>query len=180
MLRISRGRASATFIASSMLLLSMVLVAGVTATGDEDHPVVGRWSITSDAGGAVWAFQPSGALVVSGPGEIMSEGSWTAVAEDELDASVDVQVTGQALEVMAEVSSDATAIALYVSATEATRPDDWRPWPAESRLVGERFGMMVEETPEPTPPPVECLRPEWVDGLVDWDRCDEEPASSQA
>jgi hypothetical protein len=176
MLRISRGRTSVVFIAISMLLISVVLVAAVAATADQEHPVVGRWSITSDAGGAVWAFQPSGVLVISGPGEIMSEGTWTAAsAEDELDARVDVLVTGQQLTVMAQVSPDATAIALYATATEATRPDDWRPWPTESRLVGERFGMMVEGTPEPTMPPVECLRPQWVDGAVDWDRCDDEP-----
>jgi hypothetical protein len=34
--------------------------------------------------------------------------------------------------------------------------------------------MMVEETPEPTEAPVECLRPQWVEGEVDWDRCDED------
>jgi hypothetical protein len=37
--------------------------------------------------------------------------------------------------------------------------------------------MMMEETPEPTATPVECLRPQWVEGQVDWDRCDEGAAT---
>lgn len=173
------GRSAVTAIALVLLLLVTVFAVGLVSAADEDHPVVGRWSITSDAGGAVWAFQPSGALFVSGPGEIMAEGTWApATSERELDAAVDMQISGQQLDVMAQVSSDAAAIALYVTATEAMRPDDWHPWPAESRLVGERFGMVAQATPQPTGPPLECLRPQWVDDAVDWDRCDEEQAAS--
>jgi hypothetical protein len=179
MTRTFLGRSAVTAITLSLLLVAAVVASGLVSAADEDHPVVGRWSITSDAGGAVWAFQPSGALFVSGPGEIMAEGTWAPAAnEGELDAAVDMQITGQQLNVMAQVSPDATAIALYVTASEATRPDDWHPWPAESRLVGERFGMMAQDTPEPTEPPVECLRPQWADGAVDWDRCDVEQAAS--
>ena len=157
-----------------MLLLAAVFVSGLAQS--EEHPVVGRWTVESEAGGAVWAFQPSGALMLTGPGEISAEGTWSAAAgPDELDASIDVSVTGQQLEVLAQVAPDGTALALYITATEATRPDDWRPWPAESRLIGQPFGMMVEETPEPTEPPIECLRPQWTEVEVDWDRCDEEP-----
>lgn len=167
------GRTALASLGAALLLLSAVAITGLASDATEDHPVVGRWAITSDTGGAVWAFQPSGALVVTGPGEIMSEGSWTAAsAPDEVDAIIDAQITGQELTALAQVSPDGSEIALYVTATEATRPDDWRPWPAESRLVGERFGMMVEETPEPTETPLECLRPLWVDDEVDWDRCD--------
>lgn len=161
-----------------VLLLVVVVATGLAQDGHEEHPVVGRWNITSDVGGAVWAFQPSGALLVTGPGEIMSEGSWTAAAAPgELDATIDVEVTGQLLYALAQVAPDGSALALYVTATEATRPDDWHPWPAESRLVGQPFGMMVEETPEPTQTPVECLRPQWIENEVDWDRCDAEPAT---
>ena len=32
--------------------------------------------------------------------------------------------------------------------------------------------MTVDETPEPTEAPLDCLRPQWADGEVDWDRCD--------
>ena len=172
----SVGRSAITSIAAATLLLTAVVVSSVAQDATEDHPVVGRWSITSDeVGGAVWAFQPSGSLIISGPGEIMSEGSWSpAAGPDELDASVETEVTGQQLEILAQVAPDGMALALYATATEAERPDDWHPWPAESRLVGERFGMMVEETPEPTEAPVECLRPQWVEGEVDWDRCDED------
>lgn len=173
MKRTSLGRSLFTSIAAVFLLLTVVVANGVAQDADEEHPVVGRWSITSDAGGAVWAFQPSGALVVTGPGEIMSEGSWTAASgPEELDATVDVQVTGQQLQALAQVSADGTGIALYVTATEATRPDDWRPWPAESQLIGQRFGMVVDETPAPTEAPIDCLRPLWVESEVDWDRCD--------
>lgn len=175
MTRNAAGRSVLTSFAAAALLLTAVVVTSVAQDATEDHPVVGRWSVASDeVGGAVWAFQPSGALIVSGPGEIMSQGTWTAAAgPDELDATLDVEITGQQLEVMAQVAPDSSRIALYVTATEATRPDDWHPWPPESRLVGERFGMMVEETPEPTAAPLDCLRPLWVDGDVDWDRCDE-------
>ncbi len=173
MMRHFLGRSLIASVGVTALLGTMVVATGVARDAGDEHPVVGRWSITSDAGGAVWAFQPSGALVISGPGEIMSEGSWTpAAGPGELDAAVDVEVTGQQLQALAQVSVDGTGIALYVTATEATRPDDWRPWPPESRLVGERFGMMVDETPQPSEPPIECLRPQWRDGEVDWDRCD--------
>lgn len=174
MTRTSFGRSASASLVAAILLLTAVAITSLAANTTEDHPVVGRWTVTSDAGGAVWAFQPSGLLVVTGPGEITSEGSWTpATGPEELDATVDAQITGQQLAAMAQVSPDGSQIALYVTATEPTRPDDWRPWPAESRLVGQRFGMTVDETPEPTDAPLDCLRPQWADGVVDWDRCDE-------
>ena len=170
------GRSAFTSLGAAILLLTAVVVTGMAQ--DEDHAVVGRWTVTSDAGGAVWAFQPSGKLVVTGPGEISAEGSWTpASGPDELDATVDVTITGQNLVVLAQVAPDGSALALYVTATEATRPEDWHAWPPESRLVGQPFGMMVDVTPEPTATPIECLRPQWVEGEVDWDRCDEESAA---
>ncbi|MEX1345184.1 MAG: hypothetical protein AB1Z63_10975 [Candidatus Limnocylindrales bacterium] len=168
------GRTTIASLGAAILLLAAVFASGLAQ--DQEHPVVGRWTITSDAGGAVWAFLPSGKLVVTGPGEISANGRWRpASGPGELDASVEVTITGQELAVLGQVAAEGTGLALYVTATEATRPDDWHPWPAESRLVGQPFGMMVEETPEPTPAPVECLRPLWVDGAVDWDRCDEAP-----
>jgi hypothetical protein len=177
MTRSSFGRSAAASMAGVILLLATLVGSGLAQDSSGEHPVVGRWSITSDAGGAVWAFQPSGTLVVTGPGDILSEGTWTpAAGPDAFDATVAVEITGQQLEAIGQVDPGGTAIALYVTATEATRPDDWLPWPAESRLVGERFGMMVEETPQPSEPPLDCMRPQWVDGQVDWDRCDEAPA----
>ena len=90
------GRTALASLGAALLLLSAVAITGLASDATEDHPVVGRWAITSDTGGAVWAFQPSGALVVTGPGEIMSEGSWTAAsAPDEVDAIIDAQITGQ-------------------------------------------------------------------------------------
>lgn len=170
------GRSAVASIGAAILLLAAVVVSGLAQS--QDHPVVGRWTITSEAGGAVWAFQPSGTLIVTGPGEISAAGSWTpAEGQDELDATVEVTVTGQELDVLAQVAPDGSALALYITATAATRPDDWRPWPATSRLIGQPFGMMVEETPPPTAAPVECLRPQWIDGEVDWDRCDEVPST---
>ncbi len=171
MMRTTLGRSSLAAIATAGLLLAAVAVNVLAA---EEHPVTGRWNIEAQPGGAVWAFQPSGALFVNGPGEIISEGTWSAAEGDgAFDAAVDVPVSGQTLSILGQVSPDGAAVALYVTATEPERPDDWIPWPAESRLQGQPFGMMAEDTPEPTEPPLDCLRPEWVDGAVDWDRCDE-------
>lgn len=176
MTRNPAGRSIIASLGATILLLGAVVVSSLAQDASEDHAAVGRWTVTSDVGGSVWAFQPSGALIITGPGDILSQGTWTpASGPDELDATVDVEVTGQVLEVLAQVAPDGSAIALYITATEATRPEDWQPWPAESRIVGQRFGMMVEQTPEPSPPPVDCLRPRWVAGEVDWDRCDGEP-----
>ena len=172
MMRAPVGRTSISVITAALLLLTS-LVGGALA-GPADHPVVGRWVVEAEPGGAVWAFQPSGMLAASGPGEIESKGTWTIVDEDgAFDATLEVTVTGQTLSVLGQVADDGTGVALYVTATEATAPDDWTPWPTESRLVGTPFGMMTAETPEPTEPPLDCLRPEWVEGAVDWDRCDE-------
>jgi hypothetical protein len=173
MTRMTFGRSAIISIAGALILLVAVVASGV-AQPAEDHPVVGRFSITSEAGGAVWAFQPSGALIVSGPGEIMATGTWApADADREFDAVVDMTVTGQLLEALGQVSPDGRAIALYVTASEATRPQDWTPWPTESRLTGERFGMVTDPSPSPTPAPPDCARPDWVVGIVDWDRCDD-------
>ena len=105
MKRTSFGRSAAASLAGAILLLTAVAITSLAANTTEDHPVVGRWNVISDAGGAVWAFQPSGVLVVTGPGEITSEGSWTpAAGPEELDATVDAQITGQQLAAMAQVS----------------------------------------------------------------------------
>lgn len=170
------GRAPLALAISLLLALSL---AGAALAGPAEHPVVGRWVVEAEPGGAVWAFQPSGKLVASGPGDVQSEGTWEMIDEDgAFDASLDVVVTGQTLQVLGQVADDGTAVALYILASEASLPEDWTPWPAESRLVGRLFGMMTEETPEPTEPPLDCLRPTWVDGVIDWDRCDEGPTAA--
>lgn len=154
-------------------LLASVQAVGSAAAASDDHAVVGRFSISSEAGGAVWAFQPSGLLVLTGPGDIMSEGSWVAaVGADEFDASIGYAIAGQELQVQGAVSPDGSQVAVYVRATEPTRPDDAEPWPIESRLTGERVGMTPEASPSPSPLPPDCTRPQWLDGDVDWDRCD--------
>ncbi len=176
MTRTTTARSALSGMAAAVLLLLGLMTTGLGSDAGEDHPVLGRFSVTSEAGGAIWAFQPSGKLVVTGPGDIVSLGTWVpAAGEGEFDAKVDVAVTGQVLEVLGQVSPEALEIALWVAATEATKADDWTPWPAESRLTGGRLGMMSEATPSPTPQPLDCARPEWVDGSVDWDRCDNVP-----
>lgn len=167
----SSGRVALGFIATVSLVLSVALAAVAVPA---QHPVVGRWLVEAEPGGAVWAFQPSGVLAASGPGDIQSEGIWQAVDDKgAFDAVLEVAITGQTLQVLGQVADDGTGVALYVTATEATAPDDWTPWPAESRLLGTPFGMTTEDTPQPTAPPLDCLRPQWVDDVVDWDRCDE-------
>lgn len=158
--------------AAAGLLLAAV-VATVGASTHEEHPVVGRFAIVSAAGGAVWAFQPSGVLVVIGPGEIISEGTWSAASEPrDFDARVEVAVSGQSLEVLGQVRDDGEAVAIHVTASEPARPDDWPPWPTESRLLGERLGMTTEPEPSPTLRASDCARPEWIEDSVDWGRCD--------
>lgn len=168
---ISKATAT-TGIAVAMSLLAVSLTAGSGADAEDEHEVVGRFTIESEAGGAVWAFLPGGLLMVMGPGDISSEGTWMpSVDERDFDASLDVTVSGQVLDVLGQVSPTGDKIAIHVVATEPTRPDDADPWPVESRLIGERFGMVVEPSPSPLPLPEDCARPEWVDGAVDWDRC---------
>jgi len=169
------GRSVLAVVVSATVVLGVFVTATLARGVDDSHPVVGRWNVEAEPGGSVWAFQPSGALIVSGPGEIMSEGTWTAAEEEgAFDAQVDVNVTGQLLEVLGQVADDGSMAALYVAASEATRPDDWTPWPSRSRLVAPRFGMLADGSPLPGEAPLECLRPEWLDGGdVDWDRCDD-------
>jgi len=165
-------RTGVSIVTAAMVL--MIVLAGSGFSSDEavTHEVTGRYSIESDAGGAVWAFQLGGLLVVTGPGDISSEGTWKpASGEREFDASVEVTVSGQSLDVLGQVSPDGDRIAVYVIATTPTRPDDADPWPTESRLIGERFGMVVDASPPPLPTPEDCARPEWVEDAVDWDRC---------
>lgn len=165
-------RTTLVALAAAMLLLPALFLSGFAADELDDHDVVGRYSVTSEAGGAVWAFQPGGLLVLIGPGDIMSQGSWSVAAgEREFDATIDYGVTGQVLEILGQVAPDGVAVAFYVSASDATRPDDADPWPMESRLLGERVGMTPEATPSPSP--LDCTRPLWLGGLVDWDRCDD-------
>ena len=146
--------------AAAVLLLAVSIGTASAADGAEEHEVLGRFSIESGAGGAVWAFLPDGLVVVTGPGDISSEGTWvTAAGERDFDANVEVTVSGQALDVLGQVSPGGDKVAVYVLATEPTRPDDAVPWPPESRLIGERFGMVVEPSPSALPLPEDCARP---------------------
>jgi hypothetical protein len=166
-------QAGLTLLTMAVAMLALIGSAGRASQADGTHPVVGRWNLASDVGGAVWTFQPSGKLTVIGPGDIVSEGSWTPAGDEgAFDATVDVPVTGQQLTVLGQVSADGEAVALYVAASEASRPGDWTPWPAESRLQGERTVMVPDPSPMSSPVPIDCLRPQWLDGTVDWDRCD--------
>jgi hypothetical protein len=165
-------RTAASVATATMALIVALTVSGFASDEASDHEVIGRYSVESDAGGGVWTFQPGGLLVVIGPGDIISEGTWEpALGEREFDASVEVTVSGQTLDVLGQVSPGSDRIAIYVTATEPTRPDDADLWPTESRLVGERFGMVVDPSPSPEPTPEDCARPEWVEDAVDWDRC---------
>lgn len=177
--RTTLGRTAATGIATAVLLLAATVASSLATGPAEDQVVVGRWSVVSEAGGAVWSFQPSGLLVLVGPGTLEAEGTWTAGPDlREFDATVDVVASGQVLAVLGQVSPDGSEMAVFVAATEPERPSDADPWPAESRLVGERFGMLPEETPSPSPAPPDCERPQWVEAGVDWDRCDEDPLTA--
>jgi hypothetical protein len=162
-------------IAAGVAMLVILALSTVSPAADstDDPSLLGRFSVVSDAGGAVWSFQPGGEIMVVGPGDLLAVGTWAPGPESgEFDAELDVVVTGQVLVVLGAVSPDGRQIALYVAASEATSPLDGIPWPAVSRLVGDRVGLVADPTPSPTPPPADCLRPAWgAAESVDWDRC---------
>jgi hypothetical protein len=179
------GRSARTVlaVALSTLLGAAVIATTASATAADsgsDHAVIGRFALTSEAGGAIWAFQPSGLLVLTGPGDIISHGTWSVgPGERDFDADIDYDIAGQTLSVKGQVAPDGQAIAVFVAATDARKPGDADPWPTESRLRGERLGMVGEPSPLPSATPVDCLRPQWMSAEVDWDRCDA-PDGSQA
>jgi hypothetical protein len=66
-------------------------------------------------------------------------------------------------------------VALHVRASNPGTLGDGVPWPEESRLIGERTGM-VREDASPTAAADECLRPAWETvSVIDWDRCAPDP-----
>lgn len=157
------------------LLVPLAGGSGPARGSDSVEPplVVGRFAVVSEAGGAVWTFRPGGELVVAGPGDLQSLGNWSrGPFGGEFDASVDSQATGQTLTILGAVSADGRHVALYVRAAGDVLAGAWRPWPSESRLLGERVDLAAEVEPAPSLAPLECLRPAWVaDAVVDWDRC---------
>ena len=134
--------------------------------------IEGRYAVTSDAGGAVWAFQPGGMLMLVGPGDLVAAGSWQPVAgQGWFDASVDVRLTGQRLTVLGALAPDGVRIALHVRASEPRSPENGVPWPPVSRLVGERLGMVTDGAVL-APGGDECLRPTWESSdVVVWEPC---------
>ena len=166
------GRWAAIGVAAMVALVSSTVVAQEDGA---DHPVVGRYSIESEAGGAVWAFRASGKLIVTGPGDLIARGAWVPAlgGEHEFDATVDIVVTGQQLAVLGEASPDAQQVAMLIRATEPADTESGVPWLAESRVIGARLGLVAEPAPSPTPGLLDCERPQWLaEGTVDWDRCD--------
>ena len=162
-------------IAASVAMLVVLALSTVSPAADStaDPSPLGRFSVVSDAGGAVWSFQLGGGLMVVGPGDLLAGGTWAlGSGPGEFDAELDVAITGQVLSILGAVSPDGGQVALYVAASEATSPLDGIPWPPVSRLVGDRVGLVADATPGPTPPPADCLRPVWgAAESLDWDRC---------
>lgn len=145
-------------------IVAVAAVVGWGAVASSDGPsvtgpdIVGRYALTSNAGGAVWAFEDDGDLYVVGPGELLAEGAWSPGPLGGLfDADVAVPVTGQQLDVMGAVSPDGLQIALHVRASEAATPGDGVPWPALSLLHGQRVGLAPDATVGPTASPSSSL-----------------------
>jgi hypothetical protein len=165
----------------ALLVAAATATAGSAAGGADDGvqggmdgiPIAGRYSVPSEAGGAVWAFLSDGRLIVMGPGDLMATGTWSpGSAEGEFDAGLDVAITGQALRILGSMSSDEDRLAIYAEASEPRSPEDGAAWPSVSRLVGERIGLVPEPAESPGTAPGDCLRPAWRDGdEIDWDRC---------
>ena len=151
------------------------------AAGPDDGPLSGgRFSVESEAGGAVWSFLEDGSLVVLGPGDLVAEGSWSqAPLEGTFDAFLQVTVTDQALRILGALSPDGQRLALYVEASEPGAPGEGAPWPAVSRSTGDRVGLVGGASEHATPLPEDCLRPVWLDdGQVDWYPCGDAPVPS--
>jgi hypothetical protein len=180
----------AAVVGVGLALLAFWLACTVGLGADDGEPDVGdsawdaalggRFSVASEAGGAVWSFQPGGGLFVLGPGDLIAEGTWSpGPLPGEVDAVVVVPVTEQVLSVLGSLSPDGSRLAIYVTASEAATPLGGIPWPPASRLVGEQVGLVADLSPSATPPPDACRRPAWGPGdTVDWDRCAEEHDST--
>lgn len=140
------------------------------------HPAVGRFTVESAAGEALWVLQPDGRLVVLGPGDLVARGSWErGPGTSDLDADLHVRITGQDLRLLGAVSPDGDRLALYVEAGEPTAADDGAAWPPVSRLVGTRVVAVVDAAGSPPPPVLDCRRPVWLDtSRLDWLPCDEQ------
>jgi hypothetical protein len=149
----------------------------------EDDPLSGgRFSVVSEAGGAVWSFLEDGRLVVLGPGDVVAEGSWSRTPlEGTFDATLQATVTDQALRILGALSPDGQRLALYVEATGPGAPGDGAAWPAVSRLTGDRVGLIGDAGERPSPQPADCLRPAWLDDRqVDWYPCGDAAAQALA
>ncbi len=87
-------------IAAGVAMLVILALSTVSPAADstDDPSLLGRFSVVSDAGGAVWSFQPGGGLMVVGPGDLLAVGTWApGPGSGEFDAELDVVVTGQVL-----------------------------------------------------------------------------------
>ena len=107
----------AAIVAGGLAWLTLWLTCAVGLGADDGGPGVsesawdpalgGRFSVVSEAGGAVWSFLPGGRLVVLGPGELLAEGTWSPGAlPGEVDAVLDVPVTEQVLDILGALSPD--------------------------------------------------------------------------
>ena len=184
--RMGHGRWMGSVIVTVCLGAAMVgLWRGVAGQGSEPAEaseglsIEGRYGVISEAGGAVWAFLPGGQLTLVGPGDLVAAGTWLpATAVGAFDATVDIGLTGQTLTVLGALAPDGQRVALHVGASRPLSPENGVPWPAVSRLIGERIGM-VQVGPSPTPAAEDCQRPAWESGsVVDWDPCAAGPTAT--
>ena len=132
-----------------LVLLSGLLPASLTMAADDG--LAGRYGLESPVGGAVWALQPSGLLVVVGPGDLVARGSWQpGAAARSVDLLVRDAGSRQQLTILGALSPDGRLLALCVAA-EPSGDTDGPAWPARSRLLGTRLTLR----PEATTPPAE-------------------------
>jgi hypothetical protein len=162
---------------TATILIVWAMASGLAAEPAEGPVSAGRFSVISEAGGAVWAFQPGGELVVVGPGDLVARGAWRDGPEvDDLDATLRVEASGQDLTIRVPSARWATR-----ALRGGQRSDVARGLGALAAPVapgGRPRGAVTTTEPSPTPPPLDCLRPVWAsDVLVDWDRCGDADAA---
>ena len=82
----------------------LAVVGGTAFTQEPEHPLVGRWVVEAEPGGAAGAFHSYWAHILTGLVEIVFEVTWYAVSEPgAFEAVLVVSVSGLTLKVVGQI-----------------------------------------------------------------------------